>query len=344
MPETMGASGYRRAVWIATLFGLVLLTACSPQPLLKASTASDVNALLAKANLANAHFRFSGNDVRVYGPSSYSGQGVLQLKPATAYTFSVTRSVQGGSNTWDEMQVAGGFYQRFSSRSRWLPLAPEQALADLWLWPKVTSPLLTGTETLSQGPAWHLVGSPSAGIGNDLWVRQTDAYPVRYRITIPSRQASYQASYQLDFDAFNVSANFAVPAYPKPMSVQGTVGKPMTLNSAIVTIQAVDLHYSNPAAYLPPGQHLVAVEISCTNTGQFVLGIVPTEWNLYSAARPGPFHVVASNYARSPLPSFDNLDPGQTTAGWLTFAVADNTGSLTLKASVDFDQLTVPIS
>lgn len=340
MPETLWTAGYRGVA--AALVGLFLLTACGPQPLLQASTASDVNGLLAKANVGNAHFTFSGSQVGAIGPSSLSGKGVVQFRPATAYTISLAESVPGSSltKTWDEMEVAGGHYLRFSSRVRWQPLSADQALGDLWLWPKVTSPVLTGTETLPQGPAWHLVGSPSAGIGDDLWVRQTDGYPIRYRLTIPSQQATYQ----LDFDTFNVSADFAVPVYPKPMSIQGTVGKPMTLNSAIVTIQAVDLHYNNQGAYVPPGgQHLVTVQISSTNTSKFDVYIDPTIWGLFSAIRPAPFRTVPNNNARSPLPT-DTLHPGEGTQGWLTFAVPDTAGSLTLRGAIDGDQVTVPIS
>ena len=196
---------YRRILATAGFVVALATTACgvpaagavptSPTP--GPVTADSVSAAFGNSTMDNGHFKLHGTFIknRVYFP--VTGDGVLQLRPQEALAMNLSIQTFGSQGTLKIQEIAmgtrlfirvgkGKWGQKRESAS---PTAPSTYL---------------GEQIISGVALWH-TRSSSGSSSFDLWIRETDGYPVQLQY------ASTSGTLTMNFNLYNKSPVIKAP-------------------------------------------------------------------------------------------------------------------------------------
>jgi hypothetical protein len=174
--------------------------------------------------------------------------------------------------------------------------------------------------------AWHL----TAEDGYQWWIRVRDGYPLKIVRQAHSDTTTYV------FDRFNSGAGTRVPADDQVTTTlaRGRVGDLLGVPSVQAQVTRVDPR-SQASAPPQPGHHHVAVYLIVTNTGPD-----PVDFdNLLNATdRTGFQYPNDSTLAPAPQLGADQVLPGESLQGWLSYEVPNGARELTLRIPPPADQ------
>ena len=306
--------------WAIVVIGSAwLLGACGGPP-----TPNDILAMPSRSDLTDAHFTVQGTENGV----TYRGDGVVILKPRGALSLHLQTQLAALPAELDVIQTAGATYQRVGS-DKWTKSSGPVASPS---WQGATDPQVAAVESLGGAKAWHLRAERSGG-AYELWVRQSDGYPLR----VITRSAA-GAVFTFDFDDYNRGSRvYAPPPFqvkPAPKNPSGRVGDTLALNSARVTLASADLDARSTDFVQPrPGNRFVVLEVAIENTGRDLLSTY-VDWRLTDASGYSWPRSVA---VRSPSFLGGELPPAAVSRGFLTYEVPRTAGALTLTVRIDDD-------
>jgi hypothetical protein len=168
-------------------------------------------------------------------------------------------------------------------------------------------------------PAWHL----TADDGYDWWIGVRRGYPLKMVHQGETGPTVYT------FDRFNSSASIQLPSADRLSTklAQGKVGDRLQLQS--LQAQVTQVNPKHQAAARPhPGNHYVAAYLIITNTEP---ASVQFDGLLITTDRTGFRYADDSYLAPEPQLGAQEVDPGQSVQGWLSYEVPDGARGLTLR-------------
>jgi outer membrane lipoprotein-sorting protein len=167
---------------VAAAMSVALLAGCGA-PLLGPPSPKDILARPGHANLKDAHFTVSGrfNDQGI--SLDVSGDGAVVYTTPGAARFKLETTVAGRKITFENIAVNGKDYTRTTpGTGKWTAVSSASALGPN-SFSGASDYKFLGEETLPAGKAWHVSARDKDGNPFDAWVRESDGYPLKYRIT-----------------------------------------------------------------------------------------------------------------------------------------------------------------
>jgi len=322
---------YGKKLCAAAIASSVALAACGGPP-----TAKEILGKPANSDLKDAHVTASGHLVNGALSIDMTGDGVVLLKPQAASDLRLQGSLGAIPIAVEALSIDGKDYQRTGS-DKWSVSTGGSAAS----WSDAKDAKLVAEENLSQGKAWHVSGTGNDGKAFDVWVRESDGYPLKV-----SESLGATGTITLLFDKFNTGATVTAPSpsdvKPPAKNVAGRVGAPVQLNSATVTVMSADLKYTSSDEFVQPkaGNRFVAVEVLYENTGTDKVSYSPFDWKLTDSSG---FNYDRSYSGKSPELASGDLSVGEKARGFITYEVPQSAGGLQLKLTLADDSLTVPL-
>jgi outer membrane lipoprotein-sorting protein len=181
----------------------------------KPPTAKEILAKPEKASgLTSAHFTFTAAFPVATGVLlDMTGDGVLIYKPDPAARISFHGSSGGRTLDVVVLTVSGTDSTMVTpGPGKWISAPTTSNPAKL---SESTSATYVGEENLSQGKAWHVTAVDKAGNPVELWVRESDGFPLK----ITTKDASSNGNATLTFDKFNAGETVTAPP---PAQVQAS--------------------------------------------------------------------------------------------------------------------------
>jgi hypothetical protein len=196
---------YQRILATAGFVVVLATTACgvpaagavptSPTP--GPVTADSVGAAFDNSTMDNGHFKLHGTFIknRVYFP--VTGDGVLQMRPQQALQMNLSIQTYSSQGILKIQEIAIGtrLFIRVG-KGKW-GQKRESASA-------TTPSTYVGEEIISGVALWH-ARSTAGSSQFDLWVRETDGYPVQLEY------ASTTGTMTMNFNSYNKSAKIVPP-------------------------------------------------------------------------------------------------------------------------------------
>jgi hypothetical protein len=318
-------------VYVGSLLATLLLAGCGGPP-----TAREILAKPANSNLKDAHVTVTGHVASGAFSMDITGDGVFLLKPKTASDLRVQGNVGAIPIAVEFLSIDGKDYQRTGS-AKWTVTNSTSGSS----WADAKDASLVGEENLPGGKAWHVKASGSDGKPFELWVRESDSYPLRL-----SGAFGDSGTINLVFDKFNTGASVSAPASsdvkPPAKNVTAKVGEAVALNGATVTVVSADLNFNNTNEFLQPkaGNRLVAVEILYENTGTETVSYNPLDWKLTDSSG---FNYDHSYSGKGPELSSGDLGPSEKARGFITYEVPKTSTGLSLKLTLGDDTMMVSL-
>jgi len=301
-------------------------------------TAKEILSKPANSNLKDAHLKISGHFTSGALSIDMTGDGVILLKPKSASDIRLQGSLGAIPIAVEALSIDGRDYQRTGSE-KWTVTEGKSSSA---AWSDAKDATLVGEETLPEGKAWHVKGTGSDSKPFELWVRESDGYPLK-----ASAPLGENGTMTMVFDKFNTGETVSAPAAsevkPQAKTVTGEVGKPVTLNLARITVVSADLDYKSPDEFTQPkaGNRFVAAEVLYENTGEDKLSYNPFDWKLSDSSG---FSYDQGYSGKGPELHSGDLAPGEKARGFITYEVPRTATGIRLKATIGDDSLTVPLS
>jgi hypothetical protein len=309
----------------------MILAACGGPP-----TAKEILTKPASSGLKDAHIKITGHFTSGALSLDMTGDGVILLKPKAASDLRLQGSLGAIPIAIEALSIDGKDYQRTGSE-KWTVTEGKSSVA----WSDAKDASLVGEESLPEGKAWHVKGTGSDGKPFDLWVRESDGYPLK-----ASASLGENGTMTMVFDKFNTGATISPPAAsevkPPAKNVTGKVGTPVALNSATVTVVSADLDYKSSNEFTQPkaGNRFIAVEILYENTGAEKVSYNPFDWKLSDSSGFSYDHGYSG---KGPELHSGDLAVGDKARGFITYEVPQTAAGLTLKLALGDDTLTVPL-
>ena len=196
---------YRRILAIAGFVVALATTACgtpaagavqtSPTP--GPVTADSVSAAFANSTMDNGHFKLHGTFIknRVYFP--VTGDGVLEIRPQEALQMNLSIQTYSSQGILKIQEIAIGtrLYIRVG-KGKWSQKRESAS-------PTAPSTYL-GEQIISGVALWH-TRSSSGSSSFELWIRETDGYPVQLQY------ASTTGTMTMNFNSYNKSPVIVPP-------------------------------------------------------------------------------------------------------------------------------------
>jgi hypothetical protein len=285
----------------------------------------------AQSGVRDAHAVVTGTS----DGATFAGEGVVVFRPRLALSLHLQTRSAGVPAELHVLQVGGATYQRAGADERWtrtVASPPDPT------WSNATDPQLVGQERLAGDVAWHL-RALRGDLPVEMWVRQRDGFPLR--LTATSRSGS---TFTFAFDRFNTGAGVSAPAAielkPAPRNLRGQVGDTLALNAARLTVLSVETDAepepSEDVAGPRPGNRFVVVEVEVENVAGGPLSTF-FDWRLSDG---GGFAWDEAMAIRQPAIAGDELRPGDSVRGYLTYEVSRTASGLALTVRVDDDTAT----
>lgn len=322
----------RLVIGMSACVGLgLLVTGCGGPP-----TAKEILAKPANSDLKDSHVSVTGHIVSGAFSLDVTGDGVIILRPKAASHLRLQGSLGAIPIAIEELSSGGKSYSRVGS-AKWTVDQASGGTAGT-SWSDARNPSVVGEENLPAGKVWHVKATGSDGKPFDIWVRESDGYPLKL-----SGLLGDGGTINLVFDKFNTGAVVAVPAAsdikPPAINVAGKLGVPVPLSAATVTVMSTDSNYKSSNEFLQPspGNRFVAVEVLYENTGTDKLTVSPSDWKLTDSSG---FNYQQNYSGKSPELNSGDLVPGDKARGFITYEVPQSAGGLTLKLSLGDDTLT----
>ena len=309
----------------------IVLGACGGPP-----TAKEILAKPANSGLKDAHIKISGHITSGALSMDLTGDGVILLKPKSASDIRVQGNLGSIPIAIEALSIDGKDYQR-TGAEKWTVSEGKSSVA----WSDAKDASLVGEESLPEGKAWHVKGTGSDGKPFDVWVRESDGYPLKALAAFGD-----SGTMTMIFDKFNTGATVTAPASselkPQAKSLTGKVGTAAALNSATVTVVSTDLDYKSSDQFTQPkaGNRFVTVEILYENTGTEKVSYNPLDWKLSDASG---FSYDYSYSGKGPELHSGDLSPGEKARGFITYEVPQAATGLVLELALGDDTLTVPL-
>ncbi len=185
--------------------GLVACNSTSTAP----ATPPSATEILAKpehSGLTDAHFTVTTAFPVATGVTvNATGDGVLVYKPQAAARISFHATANGQTLTIVVLTVGGKDYTMVTpGTGKWMSSPTTTNPATL---SDSTGATYVGEDTLSQGKAWHVKAKDKDGNAIEVWIRESDGYPLRYDTT----QSTGNGSASLTFDRFNTGETVTAP-------------------------------------------------------------------------------------------------------------------------------------
>ena len=170
-------------------------------------TATEILAKPEHSNLSDAHFTMTFSDIPLGNGVSASGtgDGSFAYKPQPAARI-VFRWSAGGQTFSLQVLTVGGmdYIQLTPGPAKWTASPSTSNPATLT---DSTGASFVGEESLPQGKAWHVKAKDKDGNPFDVWVRESDGYPLKY-IT---KQTTGTGTFTLVFDKYNTGDTVSPP-------------------------------------------------------------------------------------------------------------------------------------
>jgi Domain of unknown function (DUF4352) len=267
-----------------------------------------------------------------------SGDGVFLIKPKAATDLRIQGNLGSIPIAIEFLSIDGKDYQRTGS-DKWTVTNGTSGTSS---WTDAKDASLVGEEDLPAGKAWHVKATGSDGKGFELWVRESDGYPLKL-----SGALGDSGTINVVFDKFNTGGSVNAPASsdvkPPAKNVTANVGEAVPLNAATVTVVSADLNFKGQNEFLQPkaGNRFVAVEILYENTGTEKVSYNPFDWKLTDSSG---FNYEHGYSGKGPELNSGDLSPGEKARGFITYEVPTSSSGLMLKLTLGDDSMTVPLS
>ncbi len=320
--------------WVAPVgavvvsLGVISAAAGCGQP-----SASDLWAQPTQSGARSAHATVAA--VGSGGAVAFQGDGTVVFKPRPA--LSIRLRARLGPGELDVLEVDGVTYQRSAADQKWArsPAPPPDPT-----WKRATDPRLLGQETVHGDRAWHLRAS-RGGFPVEMWVRTSDGYPLEV-VTNNGAGTVFTFVYDRFNGADSVVAPLALDMKPPPRVLSGRVGDALSLNAARIAVLSCDENaVSDDDLVQPrPGNRFVVVEVSVQNTGTQELSTF-FDWRLTDSSRSTWSEALA---IREPQFQGGELEPGETSRGFLTYEVSSSAVQLVLSVKLDEDSATFALT
>ena len=309
----------------------LVLVACGGPP-----TAKEILNKPASSNLKDAHIKIGGHVTSGALSIDMTGDGVILLKPKAASDIRLQGSLGAIPIAIEALSVDGKDYQRTGSE-KWTVTEGKSSVA----WSDAKDASLVGEESMPDGKAWHVKGTGSDGKPFDVWVRESDGYPLKATASLGD-----SGTMTMVFDKFNTGATISSPpaseVKPAAKTLTGEVGTAVALNSATVTVVSADLNYRSADEFTQPkaGNRFVAVEILYENTGTEKVSYGPFDWKLTDSSGFSYDHGYSG---KGPELHSGDLGPGEKARGFITYEVPQAAAGLVLKLTLGDDTLSVSL-
>ena len=266
--------------------------------------------------------------VRVHTDDGLTSEGVMLFTPARGLHLKVTAD---GYPIQESIDLHGISYQRQpASDTRWKVQEGPSATFHNTGWDGRDPPgqlRVSGLDRIGTDFAWHLTASD----GYEWWIRVRDGYPLKIVRHAVSAATTYV------FDRFNTGAAIRFPADDQVTTklARGRVGDLLQVPSVQAQITRVNPRFTSPSPPRP-GNHYVAAYLVVTNTGPH-----PVDFDgLLNATDQTGFQYTNDSYlAPEPQLGAQEVDPGQSLQGWLSYEVPDGARGLTLRIPPPAEQM-----
>jgi hypothetical protein len=206
----------RQRAFAAIASGLVLVAGCGLGSSATHPAAKDILNRPDQSSLRDAHFTLTAHIATGAVTFDGTGDGVIQQKPQKAIHFRLQAVISGQSFTFEQIQVAGKEYDLAPDSPKWVEKPISGSSPNDF---SGTNARYIGEETLATGKAWHVRATDASGTPFDLWVRESDGYPLKYstaEAASPSPGASGssaggESTITAIFDHFNTGETVQAP-------------------------------------------------------------------------------------------------------------------------------------
>ena len=185
--------------------GLVACGSTSAAPA-RPPTATEILAKPEHANLTNAHFTLTTAFPVASGVTlNATGDGVIVYKPQPAARISFHATANGQTLSVVVLTAGGTDYTMLTpGTGKWMSSPTTSNPATL---SDSTGATYVGEDNLPQGKAWHVKATDKDGNPIEVWVRESDGYPLRY----DTKQATGNGNASLTFDKYNTGEAVTAP-------------------------------------------------------------------------------------------------------------------------------------
>jgi hypothetical protein len=234
------------------------------------------------------------------------------------------------------LSVGGKSYQR-TGNNKWVP----QQQGSPTNWAATNNPSYAGEDNLTLGKAWHVKGSQNDGTPFEMWVRESDGYPMKLYIG-PSKIGTFTVT----FDKFNTGASLAAPVASDiqlpPRSLSTAVGHSAQLTGVTVTVVSADLNATSSNEFIQPkpGNRFVAIEVLYENTGGGKVSYGTYDWKLVDGSG---FSYSQSYTGKDPALQSGDLQAGEKARGFITYEVPQTAAGLVARGTFGSDRLSVAL-
>jgi hypothetical protein len=314
-----------------------LLGACAPQqasqPNAGHPSAQEIlNRPLTATSLVDTHFKTSSTDDNGY-QSVTEGDFLFRPHPASS---SQNRTTQGPqfTTTHSEILADAVLFTRNDQQRKWRKVDRRGRPAQFAPWYAAANPSYTGEETVNGSKCW-LVRADYGEQNLEAWIRESDGYPIRSRI----------GRVTVDYLRFNTGARVSPPppAEVRPAAMNNTlkVGQTAHLYALDVTAVSVKPDFRYGRDFTPdPGQHFYGVQLLLKATGEDVVNVLDTQWELADSS--------GKRFTRTNFSTVDETQPlssaGQQLDDTVAFNVPNGANPATVKARFGEDTLTVNLA
>jgi hypothetical protein len=190
-------------LWLAACSGGGTASSTTGSTVVATTTATaSAQAILDRAEhaaLKDTSFSISGSAGAASGPvpptaASVSGQGALTLSPhRTKFDFAAIGLFGVSAPAQVIIDEQQNVYANAPPLNQWVKVDPNQlgviiGTLNILDYSAISNPVLIGSETINQQVTWHVQGvilAQTATVARrleDVWIRQSDAYPVKLEI------------------------------------------------------------------------------------------------------------------------------------------------------------------
>lgn len=304
-------------------------------------TAKEILQRPGSSGLKDAHATLTGHIAAGAFSLDVTGDAVFLFRPKSGSDLRLQGSIGALPIAIEYLSTNGKAYQRIGS-DKWTEQASSDSAAGASAWSDAKGATFVGEESLPQGKAWHVKAATSDGSPLELWVRESDGYPLKVTTTV-----GLGGVMTIIFDRFNTGASITLPGpsdiKPAPKSVTGTVGNAMQLTGGTVTVVSVDLNFVSTNEFAQPkaGNRFVVVEVLYENTGSDKITYNPFDWKMSDSS--GFSYDQSFVGGREPSLHSGDLQPGEKARGFITFEVPQSAGGLVLKSSLGDDNMNITL-
>jgi hypothetical protein len=251
-----------------------------------------------------------------------SQPAALELQPWDGVMAGFQADIDGRG---DFVSIGSTSYMRINPLNAWQVITGPDADSSLFAginpanWQQATNPKVLGEASIDGSATWVVQATDAFGRHFKVWLRKSDAYPLRY--TIPWVNAKGSTYY---INALYRQFNSGVVVTAPDTSNHGIVGvgTPVPLAAGSVTVSDVTFDCSGTPVRHPAPQHkFVLITLEFADTGPGGISIAPSEWRLYGDSVNGATSV---DIAIPDLLVTQILNQGDVLSGKVAFEVPED--------------------